>query len=118
MKQAQHLCLGFFSNSSKQYLDIVLDSSRLYSKYDLNVAVAYLEEAKKVCQTNPTLFNAENLISILSFECSLFIKRGMYSQAEASLNHALSLVDTRIPLKTKIHLFRLQHEVGFYIEKF
>ena len=96
----------------------MLDSSRLYSKYDMNVAVAYLDDAKKVCQANPTLFNAENLISVLSLESSLNIKRGMYSQADASLNHAISLIDSRIPMKTKIHLFKLQHEVGFYTEKF
>ena len=58
MKQAQQLCLGFFGNGSKQYLDIMLDSSRLYSKYDINVAMAYLDDTKKICQANPTLFNA------------------------------------------------------------
>lgn len=68
MKQSQQLCMALFGGSSKQYLDILLDVSRLYSRFDLNTSVTYLEEAKKVCQINPQLFTPENLLSLLSYE--------------------------------------------------
>lgn len=42
MKEADLLCNSLFGNGSKQYLDILLDSSRLHSKADVNVAVSYL----------------------------------------------------------------------------
>lgn len=42
MKEADQLCNSLFGNGSKQYLDILLDSSRLYSKIDINVSVIYL----------------------------------------------------------------------------
>lgn len=42
MKEADQLCNSLFGTGSKQYLDILLDTSRLYCRIDVNVAVLYL----------------------------------------------------------------------------
>ena len=78
MKEAQQLCLSLFSNKSKQYLDIQLDSSRLMSGFDLGASGTHLEEAKKICQSSPLLSTPENILSLLSYETELSIKRGLF----------------------------------------
>ena len=40
------------------------------------------------------------------------------AEAEASLTHALTFSQSKISLKSKIHLYKLQYEVGLYGDKF
>lgn len=41
MKKAEELCLKHFGRSSKQYLDILLDLSRINRRVDQNSAIKY-----------------------------------------------------------------------------
>jgi hypothetical protein len=52
LKRAEQLCLRHFGRSSKHYLDILLDLSRLHRRSDATAALNYLTEAKKTCQEN------------------------------------------------------------------
>lgn len=94
-----------------------MDTSRLYSRNDMNAAVAELAEAKKMCQQNAHLFTPKNLVSLLSFETELSLKRGQLSQAETCLSNVQMLLDAKIPIKSRAHFHKLQHEVGVYGEK-
>ncbi len=57
MKEAQQVCTSLFGSNSKQSLDIILDTSRLYSKLDVSMALTYLDQAKKMLQSTPSLFS-------------------------------------------------------------
>lgn len=49
MKKAADICLLHFGSSSKQYLDILLDLSRIYRRIDSGLAAKYFQDAKKLC---------------------------------------------------------------------
>jgi hypothetical protein len=42
----------------------------------------------------------------------------LIAEAEATLTHALTFLDSKISLKSKIHLYKLQYEVGICGENF
>lgn len=88
------------------------------SGLDLGASGAHLEEAKKICQSSPLLSTPENILALLSYEAELSIKRGIFEHAERVLANSLSMVDNKTPLPTRAHLFKLQHELGFYQQKF
>lgn len=50
MKKAEELCLKHFGRSSKQYMDILLDLSRISRRVDQNSSLKYTLEAKKICE--------------------------------------------------------------------
>jgi hypothetical protein len=49
LKQAEHLCLRHFGKDSKQYLDVLLDLSRLHRRTDPTTAQDYLIRARQTC---------------------------------------------------------------------
>lgn len=81
VKQAEQLCLKHFGSNSKQYLDILLDLSRLYRNVDSNIAFNYFQEAKKICQNNVFLATPENIIAVLSYEAEFYLQIGPISEA-------------------------------------
>lgn len=68
LSKAEQLCVKHFEKSSKHYLDVLLDLSRLHRRSDSSAALAYLTQAKTICQENPHLATADNIITILTYE--------------------------------------------------
>lgn len=118
LKQAESLCLKHFGKDSKQYLDVLLDLSRLHRRSDPNTAQAYLIRARQTCEQNIFLATPDNIISLLSYEAELHLQSGNLAQAESSLLSALALLPGKVSPATRKHLAKLQYELGFYMQKY
>lgn len=107
LRKAEELCLKHFGRSSRQYLEILLDLSRLYRRVDPACALKYLSESKKVCEESVFLANPENVISILTHETEYYLQVGNLCEAESALLSALAQLDSKLAVKTRKHLLRL-----------
>jgi hypothetical protein len=65
LKKSQDLCLTYFGPNSKQNLEILLDLSKIHRTIDRTKCTDYLEQAKRIYNSNTQLMNNENLFAIL-----------------------------------------------------
>lgn len=118
LKKAEELCLRHFGRASKQYLEVLLDLSRLYRRVDASCALRYLGECRRVCEESVFLSTPENTVSVLTNETEYYLHVGDLPAAESALLNALPHLEGKLALKTQKHLLRLEYELGFYLQKY
>jgi hypothetical protein len=118
LKQAENLCLRHFGKDSKQYLDVLLDLSRLHRRNDPTTAQNYLLRARQTCEQNIFLATTDNIISLQSYEAELHLQSGSLTLAESAVLAALALLPGKVSPETRKHLAKLQYELGFYLQKY
>ena len=118
LRQAEQLCLRHFGRSSRQYLDVLLDLSRLYRRIDPSCAMKYLAECRRVTEESVFLASPENAVSVLTHETEYYLQVGDLPAAESALLNALPHLEGKLSPRTRKHLLRLQYELGFYLQKY